>query len=151
MTGKALSYIYARKDLNLLFLQLCKLARVVVACRVRPAQKAEIVRMVRGGISPEPMTLAIGDGANDVRSELQSCELHVRMTCVGVNLPLVDLWCSMIQEAHVGVGISGNEGMQAVRASDYALAQFSYLQRYTAARHIVSLLFKGRHRVCDVM
>jgi P-type E1-E2 ATPase len=48
--------------------------------------------------------LAIGDGANDV---------------------------SMIQAAHVGVGISGNEGMQAVRSADYAIAQFRYLTRLT--------------------
>jgi hypothetical protein len=46
------------------------------------------------------MTLAIGDGANDV---------------------------SMIQMAHVGVGISGQEGMQAVMASDFAIAQFRFL------------------------
>lgn len=51
---------------------------------------------------PEPVTLSIGDGANDV---------------------------PMILEAHVGVGISGNEGMQAVRSSDYAIAQFKYLKR----------------------
>lgn len=42
------------------------------------------------------ITLAIGDGANDV---------------------------SMIQSAHVGVGISGQEGLQAASASDYAVAQ----------------------------
>jgi len=35
----------------------------------------------------------------------------------------------MIQEAHIGVGISGNEGTQAVQSSDYAIAQFSYLKR----------------------
>lgn len=44
------------------------------------------------------ITLAIGDGANDV---------------------------GMIQTAHVGVGISGNEGMQATNCSDYAIAQVS--------------------------
>ena len=48
------------------------------------------------------MTLAIGDGGNDV---------------------------SMIQEAHVGIGIIGLEGMQAVQASDYALAQFRFLSK----------------------
>ena len=42
------------------------------------------------------MTLAIGDGANDV---------------------------AMIQKAHVGVGIAGVEGLQAACASDYAIAQ----------------------------
>ncbi len=48
------------------------------------------------------MTLAIGDGGNDV---------------------------TMIQEAHVGIGIVGLEGMQAVQASDYAIAQFRFLQQ----------------------
>ena len=61
----------------------------VIACRVSPKQKAELVNLVRQNIVPEPVTLAIGDGANDV---------------------------GMIQEAHVGVGISGKEGQQAVNA-----------------------------------
>jgi phospholipid-transporting ATPase len=34
----------------------------------------------------------------------------------------------MIQEAHVGVGISGKEGTQAVNASDFAIAQFRFLE-----------------------
>ena len=83
----------------LTFGQMCK---AVVACRVSPNQKRQIVSMVRNGVKPAPMTLAIGDGANDV---------------------------PMIMEAHVGVGISGNEGLQAVRSADYAIAQFRYLQR----------------------
>lgn len=33
----------------------------------------------------------------------------------------------MIQAAHIGVGISGMEGMQAVMASDFAIAQFRFL------------------------
>ncbi|POM73128.1 Phospholipid-transporting ATPase, partial [Phytophthora palmivora] len=45
---------------------------------------------------------AIGDGANDV---------------------------NMIQSAHVGIGVSGQEGVQAVNASDYAIAQFRFLER----------------------
>lgn len=35
----------------------------------------------------------------------------------------------MIKEAHIGVGISGQEGLQAVLASDYSIAQFRYLER----------------------
>lgn len=54
--------------------------------------------MVRKGA--QRITLSIGDGANDV---------------------------SMIQAAHVGVGISGQEGMQAVMSSDFAIAQFRFL------------------------
>ena len=73
----------------------------VIACRVSPKQKALLVNLVRTYVVPEPITLAIGDGANDV---------------------------GMIQEAHVGVGISGKEGQQAVNASDFAIAQFRFLE-----------------------
>ncbi|KAI8334448.1 hypothetical protein BC941DRAFT_356961 [Chlamydoabsidia padenii] len=72
----------------------------VICCRVSPKQKAQVVNMVKKGL--KVMTLAIGDGANDV---------------------------SMIQEANVGVGISGVEGRQAVMASDYAIAQFRFLRK----------------------
>ncbi|KAJ3611119.1 hypothetical protein NHX12_021135 [Muraenolepis orangiensis] len=67
---------------------------------VSPLQKSEIVDMVKKHV--KAITLAIGDGANDV---------------------------GMIQTAHVGVGISGNEGMQATNSSDYSIAQFSYLEK----------------------
>lgn len=64
------------------FLELAQAAQVVIACRVSPKQKAEIVTMVRFK-NKELTTLAIGDGANDV---------------------------NMISAAHVGIGISGLEG-----------------------------------------
>lgn len=48
-----------------------------------------------------PVTAAIGDGANDV---------------------------SMILEAHIGIGLYGKEGRQAVRAADYALPRFKFLR-----------------------
>ncbi|KAK9119538.1 hypothetical protein Scep_017631 [Stephania cephalantha] len=70
----------------------------VVCCRVSPLQKAQVTSLVKNGA--RKITLSIGDGANDV---------------------------SMIQAAHVGVGISGLEGMQAVMASDFAIAQFRFL------------------------
>ncbi|KAJ3295872.1 hypothetical protein HDU79_008224 [Rhizoclosmatium sp. JEL0117] len=72
--------------------------QAVICCRVSPLQKARVVSLVRKGLGA--MCLAIGDGANDV---------------------------SMIQEADIGIGISGKEGMQAVMASDYAIAQFRFL------------------------
>ena len=83
------------------FLKIADNCAAVLACRVSPKQKADIVRFIRAK-KPDARTLAIGDGANDV---------------------------NMITAAHVGVGISGLEGQQAVRASDYAIAQFSFLQR----------------------
>jgi len=64
------------------FLELAQEANVVLACRVSPKQKAEIVTMVKVA-NPAITTLAIGDGANDV---------------------------NMITAAHVGIGISGLEG-----------------------------------------
>uniref|UniRef100_A0A8C6ZJI4 Phospholipid-transporting ATPase n=1 Tax=Nothoprocta perdicaria TaxID=30464 RepID=A0A8C6ZJI4_NOTPE len=82
------------------FLHLALSCKAVICCRVSPLQKSEIVDMVKKHVNA--ITLAIGDGANDV---------------------------GMIQTAHVGVGISGNEGMQATNCSDYAIAQFSYLEK----------------------
>eukprot|EP00741_Cyanophora_paradoxa_P005048 tig00000851_g4890.t1 len=100
--GKALRFVMEEKELMELFLTICKICKAVVACRVSPLQKAQVVKMVKDNVKPTPMTLAIGDGANDV---------------------------TMIQEAHIGIGISGKEGMQAVRAADYAIAQFRFLKR----------------------
>ncbi|OVA11949.1 Cation-transporting P-type ATPase [Macleaya cordata] len=89
----------------------------VVCCRVSPLQKAQVTSLVKKGAGK--ITLSIGDGANDV---------------------------SMIQAAHVGVGISGLEGMQAVMASDFAIAQFRFLTDL--------LLVHGRWsyiRICKVV
>ncbi|KAG0450487.1 hypothetical protein HPP92_026716 [Vanilla planifolia] len=71
---------------------------VVLCCRVAPLQKAGVVALIKK--RTDDMTLAIGDGANDV---------------------------SMIQMADVGIGISGQEGRQAVMASDFAMGQFRFL------------------------
>jgi len=83
------------------FLEICSHCMAVLCCRMSPLQKAQIVKLVKGS-SGNPTTLAIGDGAND---------------------------CSMIQEAHVGCGIMGKEGRQAVRCCDYAFHRFRYLKR----------------------
>ena len=83
-----------------MFIELCESANVVLACRVSPKQKAEVVYLVKNR-DPKKTTLAIGDGANDV---------------------------NMINAAHVGVGISGLEGQQAVKASDYAIGKFKFLK-----------------------
>ncbi|KAI7866455.1 hypothetical protein BDF14DRAFT_1743655 [Spinellus fusiger] len=88
------------KDCRSMFLSLGMQCASVLCCRVSPKQKAEVVLLVKKGL--KVMTLAIGDGANDV---------------------------SMIQAANVGIGISGVEGRQAVMASDYAIAQFRYLHK----------------------
>ena len=99
--GESLIYITRDDELTLLLMNVTRHCVAVIACRVSPKQKADVVSLVKVNMIPTPMTLSIGDGANDV---------------------------PMIQEAHVGIGISGNEGMQAVRASDYAIAQFRFLE-----------------------
>jgi phospholipid-translocating P-type ATPase (flippase) len=84
-----------------LFIKIALKCDAVVCCRVSPSQKAEVVALVRGK-NKKARTLSIGDGANDV---------------------------AMIQKAHVGVGICGQEGLQAVNSSDYAIGQFEYLEK----------------------
>ncbi|CAL5418026.1 unnamed protein product [Camellia sinensis] len=95
--GKCLMYALD-PSLRVIVLNLSLNCSSVVCCRVSPLQKAQVTRQVKKGA--QKITLSIGDGANDV---------------------------SMIQAAHIGVGISGMEGMQAVMASDFAIAQFRFL------------------------
>ncbi|KFU91213.1 putative phospholipid-transporting ATPase IK, partial [Chaetura pelagica] len=99
------------------FVDLATSCQAVICCRVTPKQKALMVQLVKK--HKKAITLAIGDGANDV---------------------------NMIKTADVGVGISGQEGLQAVQCSHDALAQFSFPQRL--------LLVHGRWsylRVCKFL
>ncbi|XP_017055725.1 phospholipid-transporting ATPase IF isoform X2 [Drosophila ficusphila] len=73
----------------------------VLCCRLSPLQKSEVVSLIKSS-NENYNTASIGDGANDV---------------------------SMIQEAHVGIGIMGREGRQAARCADFAFAKFCMLKR----------------------
>jgi len=100
------------------FREVCEKCTVVLCCRMSPIQKADIVQMIKFSKS-KPVTAAIGDGANDV---------------------------SMIQEAHVGFGLMGKEGRQAVNSCDFAFSKFRFLKRV--------LLVHGHffyHRVVQVI
>ena len=99
--GDSLKHLLGDPQFEEILFAVASSCESVIACRVSPRQKALLVNLVRHNISPEPITLAIGDGANDV---------------------------GMIQEAHVGIGISGKEGKQAVNASDFSIAQFRFLE-----------------------
>eukprot|EP00611_Tribonema_gayanum_P027179 TRINITY_DN6635_c0_g2_i1.p1 TRINITY_DN6635_c0_g2~~TRINITY_DN6635_c0_g2_i1.p1 ORF type:complete len:1273 (-),score=466.48 TRINITY_DN6635_c0_g2_i1:176-3994(-) len=101
MEGPALINIFGDTVLESMLFQVASQCNAVIACRVSPKQKAILVRMVKQYVKPTPVTLSIGDGANDV---------------------------PMLQEAQVGVGISGKEGQQAVNNSDFAVAQFRFLK-----------------------
>ncbi|RSL91781.1 hypothetical protein CEP51_000125 [Fusarium floridanum] len=107
-------------DLRRLFYRLAQSVDSIICCRASPSQKALLVTSIRDGPPPEtqpsriqriisffrgsrkPLTLAIGDGANDV---------------------------SMILTASVGVGISGKEGQQASRVADFSISKFRFLSR----------------------
>jgi magnesium-transporting ATPase (P-type) len=99
--GAALKHLLGDPFLEEMLFAVASCSDSVIACRVSPIQKALLLKMVRKYVLPTPTTLAIGDGANDV---------------------------GMIQEAHIGIGISGLEGQQAVNSSDFAIAQFRFLE-----------------------
>ena len=97
--GKSLTFAL-EKDMEQMLLELAVMCKSVICCRVSPLQKALVVKLVKRNL--KAILLAVGDGANDV---------------------------SMIQAAHVGVGISGVEGLQAARNADVAIAQFRFLRK----------------------
>ena len=98
--GATLLWALDNTEHRSVFFNLGFLSNSFICCRVSPAQKMQVVKLAK---EQGPwITLAIGDGANDV---------------------------SMIQEAHIGIGIAGKEGSQAVQSSDYAFSQFRYLTR----------------------
>ncbi|KAG3287472.1 phospholipid-transporting ATPase FetA-like [Ictidomys tridecemlineatus] len=116
ISGYSLAYAL-EGNLELELLRTASMCKGVICCRMTPFQKAQVVELVKR--YKKVVTLAIGDGANDV---------------------------SMIKAAHIGVGISGQEGMQAMLNSDFAFSQFRYLQRL--------LLVHGRwsyNRMCKFL
>ena len=90
--------------------------------RVSPLQKALVVKLVKK--NQKSILLAIGDGANDV---------------------------SMIQAAHVGVGISGVEGLQAARAADVAISQFRYLKKLLLVHGSWSYTRLSKLLLCELL
>ena len=98
--GSTLSLLETNPTLTNVFYSLIINTDSVICCRASPAQKAGIVEAIRARTSG--LTLAVGDGANDI---------------------------AMITTSHVGVGISGKEGLQAARVADFSISQFRFLQR----------------------
>ena len=97
--GPTLARILGDEEMEGVFSDLAQLCEAVIVCRATPSQKRLVAELVVKFV-PSSRTLAIGDGANDV---------------------------PMLLSAHVGVGIAGAEGRQAVNASDFAIAQFRFL------------------------
>lgn len=97
--GLTLEHIFSDPKALEMFRIVVRDMSTVIACRVSPLQKATLVRMIKTG-EGKPVTLAIGDGANDI---------------------------GMINEAKVGVGICGKEGRHAANSADFAIGQFRFL------------------------
>jgi len=91
--GPTLTYALQDEHASNAFFQVGLLASSVICCRVSPKQKADVVGLAKK--NGKWITVSIGDGANDV---------------------------PMIMEAHIGVGVRGKEGTQAVRSADYAVS-----------------------------
>ncbi|KAF7668362.1 hypothetical protein LDENG_00016180, partial [Lucifuga dentata] len=100
LTGPELAVLDQKPEWGATFMSLAEQCQSVLCCRVTPGQKSDIVKLVRKHTSA--ITMCIGDGANDV---------------------------NMIKTAHVGVGLAGVEGGQAVQSADFSVAQFRFLQR----------------------
>ena len=98
---KALLTITENEEIANMFLSVAKKAVAVICCRVSPLQKSQVVKLLKN-YDNSKITLAIGDGGNDV---------------------------SMIMEAHIGIGIYGEEGLRAAQSSDYAIGEFQVLRR----------------------
>ncbi|EFA82304.1 hypothetical protein PPL_04728 [Heterostelium album PN500] len=107
-SGANLEYLVASQSTKLQFLKLAERCRVAIGFRLSPQQKSFVVDLVKS--NTQKVTLAIGDGANDI---------------------------GMIENAHIGVGIIGQEGIHAARTSDYSISEFRLLERL--------LLFHGRN------
>ena len=89
----------ALKNCEKEFFETTKHSPSVVCCRCSPTQKRIVVKTIKNYIK-EARTAAVGDGGNDV---------------------------AMIQEADVGIGIVGKEGLQASLAADYSIKEFRSL------------------------
>ncbi|KAF8933604.1 hypothetical protein BGZ58_006244 [Dissophora ornata] len=98
--GSALKILLDDPEARQDLIRLSDVCFSVICCRASPLQKALVVELIRRG--KKTVCLAIGDGANDV---------------------------SMIQAANIGVGIAGQEGMQAAMASDYSITQFRFIRK----------------------
>ena len=98
--GESITKCMEDNECKELFWEIIQKSRSLICCRASPMQKCEVVNFIKNHTND--ITLAIGDGGNDV---------------------------NMIKSSHVGIGLFGKEGYQAAYSSDYAISQFKYLKQ----------------------
>ena len=96
-----LNTLFKDEELTEKFLSIAQYATTVMCCRASPYQKSQVVQKMKR-FNPKFVTLAIGDGRNDI---------------------------SMLMEANIGIGIYGEEGTSAAQAADFAIGEFKLLGR----------------------
>jgi HAD superfamily hydrolase (TIGR01484 family) len=96
-----LNLLFKDEEMTKDFVKIAYYSNTVICCRISPSQKSQIIQKIKK-FDKNAITLAIGDGSNDV---------------------------SMITEANIGIGIYGEEGMSAVQACDFAIGEFQLLKR----------------------
>ena len=96
-----LNGLFRDEELTERFLTIAQYATTVMCCSASPYQKSQVVQKIKK-FNPKAVTLAIGDGRNDI---------------------------SMLMEANIGIGIFGEEGTSAAQAADFAIGEFKLLKR----------------------
>lgn len=118
--GSTLAMFEQNPTYMAVFIELCTKVDSVICCRASPSQKALMVTNIRNA-DKSVVTLAIGDGANDI---------------------------AMIQSADIGVGIAGEEGLQASRSSDYSIGQFRFLLKLLFVHGRYNYIRTGKFVLC---
>jgi phospholipid-translocating P-type ATPase (flippase) len=96
-----LAELFTDEEYTYNFIRIAYYSNTVICCRISPSQKSEVINRIKN-FDKKAITLAIGDGGNDV---------------------------SMIMEANIGIGIHGEEGTSAAQASDFSIGEFQLLKR----------------------
>ena len=118
--GSTLAMFEQNPTYMAVFIELCTKVDSTICCRASPSQKALMVSNIRNA-DKSAVTLAIGDGANDI---------------------------AMIQSADIGVGIAGKEGLQASRSSDYSIGQFRFLLKLLFVHGRYNYIRTGKFILC---
>ena len=102
LDGSSASFIFQDAEYRERFAEVARVSSAVILGRATPLQKAQMAQFISLCFPNRPVTLAIGDGANDA---------------------------AMLQEADIGIAVYDKRAEEAVRFSDFAIPEFRYLEQ----------------------